>query len=179
MRNYYFAENGQQRGPFPPDQLAAQGLRPDTLVWAEGMAEWLRADEVTELGWVLMPKVPPPPAAPPGGYMPAAGYAANPPPIGYATHVGPYSPMPPNPSDANSKKIAAGICAILLGGFGIHKFILGYTTAGLIMLLSTVLTCGWGGLVMHVIGIIEGIIYLTKNDPQFYEEYMLRQKQWF
>jgi len=24
------------------------------------------------------------------------------------------------------KKIAAGICGILLGGFGVHKFVLGY-----------------------------------------------------
>ena len=31
-------------------------------------------------------------------------------------------------------KILAGICAILLGSLGVHKFILGYTTAGLIML---------------------------------------------
>ena len=46
-------------------------------------------------------------------------------------------PMPsPNPySEAASKKLACGLCAILIGGLGIHKFILGYTTAGLIMLL--------------------------------------------
>lgn len=34
--------------------------------------------------------------------------------------------------EANSKKIAAGICGILLGGLGIHKFILGYSTEGII-----------------------------------------------
>jgi len=82
-------------------------------------------------------------------------------------------------SNTSSNKTAAGICGILLGGLGIHKFILGYTTAGLIMLLVTVLTCGWGGIVMHIIGLIEGIIYLTKSDEQFHQEYVVNKKAWF
>jgi TM2 domain-containing membrane protein YozV len=77
------------------------------------------------------------------------------------------------------KKIAAGICAILLGSLGIHKFILGMTTPGLIMLLVTVLTCGVGGVVMSIIGIIEGIIYLTKTDAEFVQMYVVEKKQWF
>jgi TM2 domain-containing membrane protein YozV len=40
------------------------------------------------------------------------------------------------------KKIICGIFGILLGALGIHKFILGYTTEGRIMLLVSVLTCG-------------------------------------
>ena len=54
-----------------------------------------------------------------------------------------------------------------MGSLGVHKFILGYTTAGLIMLLSTILTCGIAGAVFHLIGLIEGIIYLTKTDEGF------------
>jgi uncharacterized RDD family membrane protein YckC len=42
--NYFYAQNGQQMGPVPEEQLAAmaaQGaIQPDTLVWREGMAEW-------------------------------------------------------------------------------------------------------------------------------------------
>jgi len=49
-----------------------------------------------------------------------------------------------------SKQTVAGILAILLGAFGIHKFILGYKKSGLIMLLVTLLTCGVGGAVMGV-----------------------------
>lgn len=90
-----------------------------------------------------------------------------------------YQPPAPSPAEANSKKIAAGICGILLGGFGIHKFILGMTTPGIIMLLATVLTCGILGIVMHVIGIVEGIIYLTKSDQEFYQTYMVNKKAWF
>jgi TM2 domain-containing membrane protein YozV len=55
-------------------------------------------------------------------------------------------------------KIAAGICGIVLGSLGVHKFILGYTGAGLIMLLVTVLTCFIASPIMHLIGLIEGII---------------------
>jgi TM2 domain-containing membrane protein YozV len=82
-------------------------------------------------------------------------------------------------SDVGSKKIAAGICGILLGGLGIHKFVLGYSTEGLIMLLVTVLTCGFGGAVMGIIGLIEGIIYLTKSDQEFYSTYVADKKGWF
>ena len=77
------------------------------------------------------------------------------------------------------KKIAAGICGILLGGLGIHKFVLGYTTEGIIMLLVTLLTCGFGGIVAGIIGLIEGIIYLTKSDEEFVNTYINSKKGWF
>lgn len=81
-------------------------------------------------------------------------------------------------SSDNSKKIAAGICAVLIGALGVHKFILGYTTEGLIMLLGTILTCGFGGAVMGVIGLVEGIIYLTKSDEEFISTYVNNKKGW-
>lgn len=78
-----------------------------------------------------------------------------------------------------SKRIVCGVVAILLGSLGIHKFILGMTTPGIIMLLVTVLTCGFGGMVMGIIGIIEGIIYLTKSDAEFVQVYQVGKKAWF
>jgi TM2 domain-containing membrane protein YozV len=77
------------------------------------------------------------------------------------------------------KKIAAGVCGILLGSLGIHKFILGLTTPGIIMLLVSVLTCGFGAPVMQIIGLIEGILYLTKPDEEFYNLYAVQKKGWF
>jgi TM2 domain-containing membrane protein YozV len=77
------------------------------------------------------------------------------------------------------KKIAAGICAIMIGTLGIHKFILGLTTPGLIMLLVTVLTCGAGALPMWIIGLAEGVIYLSKSDEDFYETYAVQKRGWF
>jgi len=73
------------------------------------------------------------------------------------------------------KKIIAGICGILLGGFGVHKFVLGYTTEGIIQLVITLLTCGAGS----VIGLVEGIIYLTKSDEEFVRTYIQGKKGWF
>ncbi len=72
-----------------------------------------------------------------------------------------------------NKKIIAGVLAIVLGGLGIHKFILGYTQEGIIQLLIGL--CGIGS----IIGIIEGIIYLTKSDEEFYQTYQVGKKGWF
>ena len=77
------------------------------------------------------------------------------------------------------KKIAAGICGILLGSLGVHKFILGMNTPGLIMLLVSLLTCGIGSIPMSLIGLVEGIIYLTKSDEDFYQLYAVEKKGWF
>lgn len=85
----------------------------------------------------------------------------------------------PQNGNANNKKIVCGICGIILGALGIHKFILGYTTEGLVMLLVSVLTCGIGSPVMGIIGLIEGIMYLTKSDDEFYNTYMASKKGWF
>ena len=80
-------------------------------------------------------------------------------------------------------RLAAGLCAIFLGSFGVHKFILGYQKEGINTLLITfvggLFTCGiaWG--IMHTIGIIEGIIYLTKSDAEFQQTYVVNRKGWF
>jgi TM2 domain-containing membrane protein YozV len=99
----------------------------------------------------------------------------------------PPPPPPPSPDvpgvgappSTDSKKLVCGITGILVGAFGVHKFILGYTKEALIMLLVTVLTCGIGGIVMGVIGLVEGIIYLTKSDDDFVQTYQVGHKGWF
>ena len=77
--------------------------------------------------------------------------------------------------DDSNKKIVAGLMGILFGSLGIHKFVLGYTKEGLIQIGISVVTCGAGGL----IGFIEGIIYLTKSDEEFYNTYQANKKPWF
>lgn len=85
--------------------------------------------------------------------------------------------------EGGDKRIAAGICGILLGGFGIHKFILGYTNEGLIMLITYFIGipvgCGVPSLVMAIVGIVEGIIYLTKSEEEFVQTYVIGKKGWF
>jgi TM2 domain-containing membrane protein YozV len=82
-------------------------------------------------------------------------------------------------TEVSNRKLAAGLLGIFLGAFGIHKFVLGYTTPGLIMVLVSVLTCGLGAFVMGVIGLIEGIIYLTKTPEEFQALYIDGRKPWF
>jgi TM2 domain-containing membrane protein YozV len=77
------------------------------------------------------------------------------------------------------KKVAAGVLGILIGGLGIHKFVLGYKTEGLIMLLVTVLTCGAGGIIFGPIGLVEGILYLVKSDEEFVRTYIQNKRGWF
>jgi len=71
------------------------------------------------------------------------------------------------------KKMVAGILAILLGSFGVHKFYLGYTKAGIIQIFLSFL-CGIGG----ILAIVEGVIYLTKSDQQFVDTYVNGKKEW-
>jgi TM2 domain-containing membrane protein YozV len=82
---------------------------------------------------------------------------------------------PPPPAPADSKRMVCGILGILVGGLGIHRFMLGDTTGGIIRIVITLVTCGAGS----IIGLIEGIIYLTKTDQDFYQTYIVGKKGWF
>ena len=86
-------------------------------------------------------------------------------------------------TEISNKKLAAGLTGIFLGAFGVHKFILGYTKPAVIMLVVSlaggVVTFGLASFVMGVIGLIEGIIYLTKTDAQLQAQYLDGQQDWF
>lgn len=86
---------------------------------------------------------------------------------------------PPPPGGKSDRKLLAGLFGIFLGAFGIHKFYLGYQKEGIILLLVTVVTCGFGGAISSVIGLIEGILYLTKTDAEFEATYVTGRKPWF
>lgn len=87
----------------------------------------------------------------------------------------------------DNKKVLAGILGIFFGGIGIHKFILGYNTEGFILLGVTLISIPLMCLIIGfftiyiplLIGLIEGIIYLTKSDEEFYHTYQLNKKPWF
>lgn len=81
---------------------------------------------------------------PPRGYGPP-GYG---PPPGY-----PYGFADPQAKS----KLVAGLLGILLGGFGVHRFYLGYTAIGIVQIVVTLLTCGIGSLW----GLVEGVLYLV------------------
>jgi len=74
-----------------------------------------------------------------------------------------------------NKKVLAGVLAILLVDLGVHKFILGYTKEGIIQIVITLVSCG----LARIIPFVEGIIYLTKSDEEFYNTYQVGRKGWF
>ena len=79
--------------------------------------------------------------------------------------------------------VSAGLLAVFLGVFGIHKFYLGYNKAGFVMLavsiIGGVLTFGLAAAVIWVLAIIEGIIYLTRTQTEFDRTYVLNAREWF
>lgn len=146
--------DGRQYGPLAADQIrrwiAEQRVNAHTLAQSEGSTEWKPLISFSEFSSDFTLSPPPVSASPSAAHNPRA-----------------------------SNKIPAGVCAILLGGLGVHKFILGYTGAGLIMLLISILTCGIIWPVLHIIGIIEGIIYLCKSDDEFVRIYVDGRREWF
>jgi len=82
----------------------------------------------------------------------------------------------------DKNKLVAGLLGIFFGGFGVHKFYLGYTREAVIMLviwLVGLILVGIPSLVIGVIGFVEGIIYLTKSDEEFAMTYVRGKKGWF
>lgn len=87
----------------------------------------------------------------------------------------------------DNKKVLAGILAIVFGSLGVHKFILGYQKEGIILLVATIIGYATICLIIGsfiiiatgVIGLIEGVIYLTKSDEEFYNTYQVGRKPWF
>jgi len=82
----------------------------------------------------------------------------------------------------DKNRIVAALLAFVLGGIGIHKFYLGKTTAGVLMLLGG--TVGWitFGIILGLvwlIAFIEFIIYLLKTDGDFHRDYVAGNKSWF
>ena len=92
----------------------------------------------------------------------------------------PASPIPAVYGEKN--KFVAGLLALFIGTFGVHKFYLGYNRAGLIMLGCTLL--GWilfflPTMIVGVIAFVEAIIYMTRTDEQFHDTYEVGRKEWF
>ena len=66
-----------------------------------------------------------------------------------------------NPNLPLKSKTAAGLLAIFLGGLGIHKFYLGKAGQGILYILFC-----WT-YIPEILGLVEGIIYLTQSDEAF------------
>ncbi|MFB6139382.1 MAG: NINE protein [Halosimplex sp.] len=72
----------------------------------------------------------------------------------------------PGTSSGSDERIVAALLAILLGSFGAHKFYLGNNKLGVLYLCFF-----WTG-IPGIVGIVEGLIYLTKDDDEFRRQYV-------
>jgi TM2 domain-containing membrane protein YozV len=128
-----------------PPSRGAQAQQPAEPGW------WQASD-----GWWYPPEAQPGYQSQAAYQSPSAGYATAAPgtypaPAGYATAT-PYGAQP-------KSRLAAGLLGIFLGGFGVHRFYLGYTNIGIIQILVTVFTCGLGS----IWGLVEGIMILARS----------------
>jgi TM2 domain-containing membrane protein YozV len=124
--------DGKTYGPVSEQQLRqwiGEGrVNASTLIQPEGSADWKPLSEFPQFA------------------------QAAPPPLGQ------YSAPPVlSPYDDRKSKLAAGLMGIFLGGIGVHRFYLGYTTIGVVQIIVTCATCGVG----HFWGLIEGILIIA------------------
>ena len=70
---------GQQLGPFEESELPSHGLTASTMVWREGMPDWVAASQVPELSHLLPPSQQPPSYQPQPSYGPQQPYGVQPP----------------------------------------------------------------------------------------------------
>ena len=76
---YYMHTGGQQLGPFEESELPSHGLTASTMVWREGMPDWVAASQVPELSHLLPPSQQPPTYQQQPSYGPQQPYGARPP----------------------------------------------------------------------------------------------------
>ncbi len=95
--------------------------------------------------------------------------------------------QPALPGQYAKSNVAAGLLALFLGPWGVHKFYLGYGAEGAILLgatlmsfvLSIILIGFFGLMAIGIISLVEAIIYLTKSPAEFDETYVQNKRPWF
>lgn len=59
MKKYFYIKNENKHGPFDIEDLKSEGIQRDTLIWFQGIKNWTKASEVSELGELFI-HLPPP-----------------------------------------------------------------------------------------------------------------------
>ncbi|MEZ6139017.1 MAG: GYF domain-containing protein [Zavarzinella sp.] len=193
MSQTWFYSDGEDRfGPVSQaelQQLAEKGqlMRRD-LVWQEGMEDWVEARTISGLFPARREE-----ERPRFDYEPDRTESRDRGPRRRRAEEDDYYPEQRRPrsrrrfededeylpgyneAEVNNTKMVAGILAITVGIFGIHKFYLGFPMAGVLHILMNLFTCG----MTSVLSFVEGILYLVKPPKQFYRETIVGKKEWF
>ena len=53
MKEYYFSSGENQEGPFNLSELEGKNIKPDTLIWYEGLDDWTKAEKIEEIKLAL------------------------------------------------------------------------------------------------------------------------------
>jgi len=162
--DWYYSENGQQKGPVSESDLRAlvqRGtVRDSDLVWREGLGDWIPVSQATELAESPSPQGAVPAPATAGG--PAATNPYVPPQADGAAQPG-YA-LQPRTAGTAIASLVCGICVFLCGIFtGIPAVICGHVALSQIK-KSNGQVIGRGmaitGLVLGYLTIIGSVIYL-------------------
>jgi TM2 domain-containing membrane protein YozV len=160
MSDWYYVGHYGQLGPLTRDQvdelIDGGVIVRETYVWKTGMATWMPADQVAELGASFakaqpFAAPPPPPSAPPMMSPSAAtapygtsSWSSSPMTVPY------YGALPVIHSDRS--RVLAGILQLFLPGIG--RIYLGYMAIGVLQLIFTIVTCTIGWLWPFIDGIL-------------------------
>ncbi len=185
-----------------PERLAPAATSEDWISRVTGSPPTANAVQGNSFQGQAQPQTPPRSSGP---ELDAWGEPQRPvarPPVAQADErpVRPYAPDAAPAGDVAQKRLIAGLLAIFLGTLGIHKFYLGLNTQGIMILgvgigvwvlallvglvtfgLGLIITLPLAGLVssaLGLLGLIEGILYLTKSDADFQRDYLVGKKPW-
>ena len=60
MKKYFYSDGTNKFGPYTKEELREMNISPHTLIWFQGLTDWLPANNFPELYEVYMPSTPPP-----------------------------------------------------------------------------------------------------------------------
>ena len=59
MKEYFYSDGVNKFGPFSLEELRGKNITKETLVWFQGLSEWLPAGSISELSHFFSPSPPP------------------------------------------------------------------------------------------------------------------------
>lgn len=152
--NYYIICNGRQIGPVPKEELLNYGLTPNSMIWTEGMPNWVSAYTVPELMDLLrQPRTSPPPFEnQSGSYPPRYDFFDS------LTSTG----------TCGKSRLVFALFAIFLGWLGLQYFYVNNTKAGIITIVLTAVSCG----IWQTISLIQGILVIVMSQDEFERKFV-------
>ncbi len=152
--SYYIIYNGRQVGPVSKEELTNYGLTPYSMIWTQGLPNWVPAYTVSELKDLLR------------------YHGSTPPPFEQK-----FESQPPRYDSFDSlsstgisgkSRLIFALFAIFLGWLGMQYFYVDKTKAGIIAIILTAVSCG----IWQTVSFIQGILVLTMSQDEFERKFV-------